>query len=436
MAYQEIKTTGYGERVGNSFKAIGTGLLLFIGGTILLWWNEGRAVKTDKMLKEAESAYVDMENPNKIDPSFNGQLICASALATTEDSLVDPQFGIGAKAIALERSVEYYQWVEHEEATSRDKMGGKKETTYTYTYTKEWVGSPIQSSEFKDVAYQNKNTVLTTIQNADLWAEHVTFGAYQLNESLIHSIASEKPLQLNINPNLLRQFDRNVRNAYQRFYGNQPALTGSAATPAENDSLQAPADNKTDLDFVHQNANQLYFGRIPGAPEVGDVRVTFTVTEPAEVTVMAEVNGDTFKPYKAKNGKRFQTLVMGKKSADEIFEGEHRSNNMLLWALRCLGVMLVIGGLKGIFGFIETLLKVIPFVANIFGWGVGMVCTVVGFVWSLIVIAMAWLFYRPLLGIALLVLAGLLIWTFAFKGKEKLQNLAVKSRQDQPQQPL
>ena len=30
--------------------------------------------------------------------------------------------------------------------------------------------------------------------------------------------------------------------------------------------------------------------------------------------------------------------------------------------------MLVIAGLKGVFGFLETILKVVPFIANIFGF--------------------------------------------------------------------
>ena len=204
---------------------------------------------------------------------------------------------------------------------------------------------------------------------------------------------------------------------------------------AVNDSIvksMANAENKKDLQYVHQASNVLYFGRVPGSPEVGDVRVTFEIVVPAKVTVMAVVDGDTFKPYKAKNGKRFQTLVMGKKSGDEIIDAEKEANNMILWALRILGVMLVIAGLKGIFGFLETILKVVPFIANIFGWGVGVVCTVIGIVWSLIVIALAWLFYRPLLGISLLVLAGFLIWVFAFKGKDKLKELAAKRKQGQP----
>ena len=462
MAFTETTTTGYGTRVGRSFKSIGSGFIIFCLATALLWWNEGRAVKTEKMLDEAGNAYVEMENPNKKDASLEGELICGTAMATTEDSLSDAQFGIGAKAIALRRTVEYYQWVEHAESKSEDKLGGKQVTTTTYTYSKQWVSSPVQSSQFKDPAYQNKNMVLTTIDEAEQYAENVSFGAYKLSESLIHSISSREGLDLAISEDLLAQFDKSTQAAYERFYGVQKSIqqpTTQQPTPqpaipdsirallsdsaravldslqAVNDSIvksMANAENKRDLQYVHQASNVLYFGRVPGSPEVGDVRVTFEIVVPAKVTVMAVVDGDSFKPYKAKNGKRFQTLVMGKKSGDEIIDAEKEANNMILWALRILGIMLVIAGLKGVFGFLETILKVVPFIANIFGWGVGVVCTVIGVVWSLIVIALAWLFYRPLLGIGLLVLAGFLVWVFAFKGKDKLKELATKRKQVQP----
>ena len=119
---------------------------------------------------------------------------------------------------------------------------------------------------------------------------------------------------------------------------------------------------------------------------------------------------------------------MGKKTGDEIIDEEKEVNNIFLWILRIVGTLIVIGGLKGIFDFISTLLKIVPFVANIIGWGIGVVCTVVGVAWSLIIIAIAWLFYRPLLGISLLLLAGFLIWVFAFKGKDKLKELAANAR--------
>lgn len=471
MAFQETRTVGYGSRVGNSFRGIGAGIMLFLAGTALLWWNEGRAVKTEKMLEEAASNYVEMENPNKKDASLDGELVCGTAMATTEDSLTDAQFGIGAKAIAIRRKVEYYQWVEHEHQSSEDKLGGKEVITTTYTYSKEWVGSPIQSSQFKDPAYQNKNMVLTTFEDAEQYAENVKFGAYTLNEALIHYISSKEPMELALSEDLLKQFDKTTQTAYERFYGavkkqpvQQPApqpvaipdsvraqLSDSVkavvdsikavtdSIQAANERLIADAQNKKELEFIHQGGNLLYFGRVPGSPEVGDVRVTFEKIVPAKVTVMAVVDGDSFKPYKAKNGKRFQTLVMGKKSGDEIIDAEKEANNMWLWVFRFFGVMMVIGGLKGIFDFVVTILKVVPFVANIVGWGVGVVCTVIGVAWSLIIIAIAWLFYRPVLAISLLAIAGFLVWVFAFKGKDKLKDLASKYSQPKaepvPQKP-
>ena len=299
--------------------------------------------------------------------------------------------------------------------------------------------------------------VLTTFENDEHYAENVSFGAYKLNESLIRSISSREGIDLAIAEDLLKQFDSNTQTAYERFYGVQKTNQQPAQQPAQqsaipdsvmallpdsvkavldslkavNDSINiamANADNKKDLEYVHQASNVLYFGRVPGSPEVGDVRVTFEQVVPAKVTVMAVVDGDSFKPFKAKNGKRFQTLVMGKKSGDEIIDSAKSANSTMLWILRLVGILMVIGGLKGIFGFIETILKVVPFIAGIFGWGVGVVCTIVGIAWSLIVIALAWLFYRPLLGIALLVVAGFLIWVFAFKGKEKLKELAANTR--------
>ena len=424
MAYTETKTTGYGTRVKNSCGSIVTGIVLFFAATALLWWNEGRAVKTADMLEEAQGACVEMANPDKVDRSMDGELVCVSGLATTEDSLVDEQYGIGAKAISLQRRVEYYQYVEQSETKKEDKLGGKQVETTTYTYKKEWVSSPIESSEFHDPAYQNKNTVLATVEKQDLWAENVTFGAYKLTPALFHSISSKEAFDVVLSDDMLRQMDKDAKTAYERFYG---AVTTTAKPQAVTDST-GTATEPSPYDFIHVNKNEIYYGRTPNAPEVGDVKVTFEIIVPAKVTVIAQTAEDTFKPFKAKNGKTFETLVMGKKTADEIFESENSANSTWTWILRIAGIFLVIFSLKMVFGFIETILKVVPFVSNIVGWGVGIVCTIVGFVWSIIVIAIAWIFYRPLLGITLLVIAGLLIWLFAFKGKDKLKELANKNK--------
>lgn len=439
MAYTEKTTTGYGTRVGNSIKATLMGFVIIIGATILLWWNEGRAVKTADMLEDAQGACVEMPNPDKMDKSLDGELVCGTAMANTEEVLTDADFGISENAISLTRKVEYYQWVEHSESKSEDKLGGKEETTTTYTYKQEWVSSPVNSADFKDPAYQGKNYTWTTVEEQDLWAEKVTFGAYVLNESLIHSISSTEPVELDVDFQVLQSMDRSIADTYARIKGNTAAVTNNAinAVPNIADSVgttvadttaQASNSNQVDLNYVHQNGNVIYYGRSANAPEVGDVRITFEKTVPAKVTVVSVVDGNTFKPFVASNKKKFQTLRMGKKSIEEIFEEENESNTMWTWILRIVGILLVISGFKSLFSFLETLLKVVPFLSSIFAFGVGIICTIVGIVYSLIVIALAWIFYRPVLGIILLVIAGFLVWVFAFNGKKKLAELANKGK--------
>ena len=426
MAYTEKTTTGYGTRVGNSIKATLMGFVIIIGATILLWWNEGRAVKTADMLEDAQGACVEMPNPDKKSAEFEGELVCATAMATTDEVLTDAQFGISENAISLSRKVEYFQWVEHSESKSEDKLGGKQETTTTYTYTQEWVSSPVNSGDFKDPAYQGKNYTWTTVEDQDVWAEKVTFGAYVLNESLIHSISSSEAIELNIDENILASQNQSIADTYARIKGvsTTAAQTEPAAATADSVKTALPdsikQDNKVDLEYVHQAGNVLYYGRSMNAPEIGDVRITFEKTVPAKVTVVSQVEGNTFKPFTASNKKKFQTLRMGKKSIEEIFEEENESNTMWTWILRIVGILLVISGFKSLFSFLETLLKVVPFLSSIFAFGVGIICTIVGIVYSLIVIAV--------LGIILLLIAGFLVWVFAFNGKKKLAELANKGK--------
>ena len=51
--------------------------------------------------------------------------------------------------------------------------------------------------------------------------------------------------------------------------------------------------------------------------------------------------------------------------------------------------------------------------------GVSVVCGVLAAVWCLVVIALGWIWYRPVLGILLLAAACAIIWYFSKKGKEK-----------------
>ena len=379
MAYTETTTTSYGQRLAGSAKGMIGGLLVFIIGTGLLWWNEGRTVRTARAIGDAASHVESVADVSKVDASLNGKLIHASAFADTKDTLTDDLFGVREQAIKLDRKVEYYQWVEHSQRKKRDKVGGGEETITTYTYEQEWVKKPVNSSNFKESRYRNANRVLSQVEERNEMAQHVTFGAYTLPESFVASISGSEPVEVRMTEE-------------QRF------------TWDERLHMLRPKVN-TETSLVHTSANTVYLGLSPNSPQVGDVRVTFTKVPPADISLIAQVDGSTFKVYRAKNGQSFSRVQMGTVSADEMIEQARSENNMLTWVLRLVGVLLIVIGLKGMFGLLPMLFKVLPFLGSIVDAGVGLVSWILGLAWSLIIIAITWLVFRPIIGISLLVLA-------------------------------
>ena len=123
-----------------------------------------------------------------------------------------------------------------------------------------------------------------------------------------------------------------------------------------------------------------------------------------------KVKGNTFESFKHKNGKSLMTLSMGVHSMESMFESEKAANKMLLWLFRLVGLLLVIAGLRSLFSILVTILKVLPPLAKVGELGVNLVTAVVGFIWTLLVILLAWVAYRPLLAVGLAVAIGALIF--------------------------
>ena len=392
MAYQETTKTNYGQRLTGSIKGIASGFVIFIIGTVVLFWNEGNFVKTKKSLQEAEGVLVEMTDVSNVDPSLNGKLIHASAFANTEEVLIDGLFGISETAVAIKREVEYYQYKEQSSSKTKDKIGGGQETVTTYTYEKDWTSEPVNSAKFHDPDKQSSNFVLTTIEEKTEHAKDVTFGGYKLPPFIISSISGNTPAEVKLTLEELAQWEKTI-----------------ARDPAEFDTTT----------MVHVVGNVVYFGKSTSVPNIGDIRVTLTKIMPADISIIAKVNGSTFEKYIAKNGKTISGVSMGTISAENMFAGKHSSNKTWTWVLRLLGVFLVIGGLKSMFSILPTLFKVLPFLGNIVGAGVGLVCSILGGAWSIIIIAVAWLWYRPLIGILMLAIAGAGIWYLKKKAKEK-----------------
>ncbi|MBQ2615854.1 MAG: TMEM43 family protein [Synergistaceae bacterium] len=388
MAYTKTESKNWFTRLKESVGGVITGIVLIAIGTWLLWWNEEDTFKTAGAIGEAELVTQEVQDISRVDPALEGKVIHAIGYADTKDVVKDSLFGVEANAINIERKAEFYQWEEHEHTETRKKLGGGEETVTTYTYSREWVSEPIDSGRFADPSYQSRNTVLANVKSETFWAENVTFGAYKLPDFLKHRIGGEVSMTLsNVDMNTLSSV------------------------------INSPDSNK--LVLIHVQGSTVYIGRNPGSPEIGDVRVTFTQTRPADVSIVAQVIRDTFEPFTASNGYTFSRLEMGKVGSVKMFEDARSENNIMAWLFRAIGAVCVMLGLGLVFKPLSVVADVIPILGTIVGAGTGFVAFVIGLAWSLVVIAVAWLRFRPLIAGGLIAAAVGLVALSYMKGRKK-----------------
>ncbi len=436
MAYQETTTTGYGTRLGNSFKGILTGLVMIVLGTCLLWWNEGRAVKQRDANEGALEQTIEVADISTVNPEYNGKMIHASGEAKTDEMLSDGLFGINENAFRISRDVEYYQWIEKTEKKTEEHLGGSETTTTTYYYEKGWTDTPVQSDKFKEAGHNN--FVLTKIESKDLIAQNASFGAYQLPQNFIAQIGGSEAYNVNLSKDKMDEFEKAVEKCLrqQGIQGEREEVTEN--TIAKDTTINSAADStgtmvaesnkptiieeNEDYKYVAVNGNIVYLGQDSNNPKVGDVRITFRISrQPQVVTVWADVKGNTFGIHAEKNGYTVGGLTTGVSTLQESFQQEESTNTAMAWIFRVIGVILVFFGFKGLFGILVTLLKVVPFLANIANVGVNIVCGLLAGIWSLIIIALAWIFYRPVLAIILL-LCGIALTFFLIKRSKEKKN--------------
>jgi hypothetical protein len=163
---------------------------------------------------------------------------------------------------------------------------------------------------------------------------------------------------------------------------------------------------------VKQNWKQagewIYRGADPGSPAIGDQRVQFQVVQPTTVSLFSQQRGDSFSPYATKQGQSLERLEIGSHSAEEMFAHAQSENTLLTWGLRVLGVVLMWLGISLVFRPLVVLADVLPFLGGLVQTGVGLFALMIALPLSLITIAIGWIAHRPVLGISLLVAAGVI----------------------------
>jgi Transmembrane protein 43 len=96
--------------------------------------------------------------------------------------------------------------------------------------------------------------------------------------------------------------------------------------------------------------------------------------------------------------------VPGVKSAAEMFKAAEDENRVLTWVLRLVGAAVMFFGFVLILSPLVVVADVVPFVGSILGAGAALVALVLTIALGSAIIALAWLWYRPLLAIGALVI--------------------------------
>ncbi|MGI5923555.1 MAG: TMEM43 family protein [Lentisphaeria bacterium] len=392
--YTERSSESWFSRLGGAITGVFIGLIIFAIGFPVLWFNEGRAVKRARALKEGQGATISIQ-ADQVLPENEDKLVHLTGKAETEDTLRDPKFGISEVAIRLSRTGEIYQWTEQSQTEEVKKLGGGVDRITTYSYSKKWVSEPVDSNEFKDPAAResrrNSGTVLAdTVEQA----ENVKLGAFTLTTEIINKIGSEKTYKFPEDCKLPEQLGPTAR-----IDGDYVIITPAPAAPpteAEQTAVAATAP----------------------AEVIGATRYKFSIVTPHDISLIAVQKGDKFAAYIASNGNKILELRDGIHTADAMFAAAQASNRTLTWILRLVGFVCMYIGLSMVFRPLSVLGDVVPFIGNVIGMGTGILAFLLATPCTLVTIALAWIIYRPLLGILLLAVAAGAIYMIIKKKKE------------------
>jgi len=364
--FSETTQQGLGGRLKGAIGGIIVGLAMFVAAFPLQWWNEGRSVRQHDSLAEGAAAVVAASD-ERVDAANEGRLVHVAGRVSAPEPLADPDFGISANALALERRVEMYQWKEKRERHERKKLGGGTETVTEYKYSLDWDDDAIDSGDFHH-SKDHANPGALPLPSRKVSADHAQLGAFTLGQSLT------------------QRFDD-----WQR--------------------LAAPSDAASTVEGFRRVDAGFYRGADPARPKVGDVRVRFVQVPEGDYSFVGRQVGDGLDEFPTKAGNEILLIERGMKDAKSMFASAQSANTRLTWILRGAGFAAMWLGLFLVVRPLAVLGDVVPFLGGLLAKGLGIVAFALAACFSLLTIGLAWLAYRPVFGISLLLLgAAAIFW--------------------------
>ncbi|PVD25278.1 hypothetical protein C0Q70_15778 [Pomacea canaliculata] len=287
------------ERVKSSLVAILIGLMLILVASVLLFWNEGRAVQTAQSLDEGMRILVHLDTTDVAFENNNLRLVYLQGQLSSEESLFDPVYQISIRAARFRRIIEMYQWVEHEQKREI-KEGDRTREETEYSYSLEWNQEVIKSDSFySTVGHENPNSM--PYRSETQVASVVKVGAFHLSSALVDQISDFRLIP-----------------------------PGTSASPKD-----------PSLMFF----NGYYYHGSPQNPKV---------------TIIAKQKGSRLEGYQTEAGDILEILYTELLSPKDIFSKKHADNTLMTWAIRFGGWLLMFVGFGCLTSIITTLVISVP----------------------------------------------------------------------------
>lgn len=357
---------GFLERLWQSLTGILIGFGLIAATVWGIFWNEGRAIGTTRALNEGAGVTVSVPGA-RVDAANEGRLVHTSG-NLSGGQLADGEFQIRSQAVRLVRKVEMYQWKEERRTENRSNAGGSQTRTTTYTYERTWSDRPVSSQNFRQRdGHQNPAMPIT---GRSEMASGAMLGGFRADSRVIGLFGSSSERRLDVTQAQLGAFQN-------RFSGR-----------------------------AQLNDGGVYVGSDPGNPQIGDLRITYSVLPEGPASIVARQNGDGFGPYTASNGREVFLGATGVRTAQELYQGAHETNRIITWVLRGVMLFAIWLGFFLILRPFVVLADVIPIFGSAMAAGAGLISVALALVVFLPMIAIAWFWHRPVMSIALIV-AGL-----------------------------
>lgn len=370
MSTTTVETHSIFSRLKQSLTGVLFGLGLLLAMLVLLFWNEGRAVKTARALDQGAGSVVSVDT-QQVNPAMEGQLVHLSGQPQLASAVIDPQTGVAANGLRLQRKVEMYQWQETSQSSSEVAVGGSETTTTTYSYAPEWSTQGIDSSQFAQV--QGHANPAMVLDAASQVAHGVQLGAWSLDAPVLESLPASQAWPVT-------QYDL---TALQGVFG-------AAAT-------------------VQLVDGAVYVGANPQQPAIGDYRISYSVAPLGPVSLIGRQTGHGLRGWQADNGRELLLVREGLLPADAMFNDAKGSNTLMTWVVRAVGTLVLILGIAMVLGPLSVLGSVIPPLGRLLSLGTGLLAAALGITLAVLTMAVAWFVYRPLLSLLILAVGAALV---------------------------